>query len=977
MSGSVFASNPSESTLDYSRTPPDTRQETPSATTRPAASLESARERYLRGEYDQAIQIYDELKHQAAYAISAACGRAEIDLQRGDYADGIERFMTLARPGESSADWHASLAALLVEVGRYPEAEQHNRRALAIDPRHYRASWQLGQLLEELGRYEDARSAYARFEQTATEGPLPEHPEELTWLGEGFLRHTVLSRNPNLAQRTKHVLQEIYQEAFDHVDVQYWPARLAAAELLLEKHNLNEATDDFSRIIEQNPHVPAAHTGLGQIAVERWDLDKAETHAQAALAINPRFVPAHLLIAELRIIDRHFREAAAAVDKALETNAYSIPALSLRAAIQLTVGDLEASRKTQEQVAGHCPRSAVLHYWLGKTLSLSRQFTAAEEHLRRAVEYAPFWPEPRTELGQVYMENGEEDKARGELEASFALDRFNLRTFTVLNLLDQLDRFARWNTPHFIIRYDEAQDFALAPLVAEALEEMYPEICAACGYQPEKPTVVELFPDHFGFSVRISARPFISTVGACSGRVIAMAAPRRDSAFGSFNWKTVLRHEFTHTVTLEATGNRIPRWLTEGLAVLQEPPPRSWQVKQLLSAAVRKNDLYTTEALDWGFIRPSKPGGQGLTYAQGAWMVEYLCQRYGKGVLSDLQDGFRQGLPQPRVFEQVLKCTPEAFDRDFRAWAQQQVDQWGLPKAADDDPDKLLIQLKDRPHAPNLLARMAMVQLSQGNFDSAEATVRQVIPMVEQWPSAGSNPSPNVATTTQPWALPVEAETSAREAIAQVLVASMLSMTDDTERTRLRRESEPHLRRLHELAPENPVGIKYLGYVEQGEERWPEAIALYRRYLTRYPEDPDPHRRLAAIYRETQDMEAAISELHALFRLVDDDAYVARQLASLYADRHDAKSAIPWWHRSLEIDPYDLPTHRALAESYLDCQKYDAAEQEYRLMARWLPDDASISEALNKLRELVGQSEKATPASQPAEPQHPDREAKR
>ena len=39
---------------------------------------------------------------------------------------------------------------------------------------------------------------------------------------------------------------------------------------------------------------------------------------------------------------------------------------------------------------------------------------------------------------------------------------------------------------------------------------------------------------------------------------------------GTFNWAQVLRHEYTHTVTLGATDNRIAHWMTEGLAVLEE-----------------------------------------------------------------------------------------------------------------------------------------------------------------------------------------------------------------------------------------------------------------------------------------------------------------------------------------------------------------------------------------------------------------------
>ena len=36
------------------------------------------------------------------------------------------------------------------------------------------------------------------------------------------------------------------------------------------------------------------------------------------------------------------------------------------------------------------------------------------------------------------------------------------------------------------------------------------------------------------------------------------------------NWEAVLWHEFCHAVTLKATANRMPRWLSEGISVYEE-----------------------------------------------------------------------------------------------------------------------------------------------------------------------------------------------------------------------------------------------------------------------------------------------------------------------------------------------------------------------------------------------------------------------
>ena len=105
-------------------------------------------------------------------------------------------------------------------------------------------------------------------------------------------------------------------------------------------------------------------------------------------------------------------------------------------------------------------------------------------------------------------------------------------------------------------------------------------------------TIIEVFPTQAAFAVRITGKPWIHRVGACTGRVIALASPRESAQLtGAYNLAAVLKHEFTHTVTLAATENRIPHWFTEGLAFWQENSDRSFFWCTLLAEAVRRGEL--------------------------------------------------------------------------------------------------------------------------------------------------------------------------------------------------------------------------------------------------------------------------------------------------------------------------------------------------------------------------------------------------
>ena len=138
-------------------------------------------------------------------------------------------------------------------------------------------------------------------------------------------------------------------------------------------------------------------------------------------------------------------------------------------------------------------------------------------------------------------------------------------------------------------------------------------------------------PDHKFFSVRITGMPRIHTVAACTGPLIAIEVPREgppEKHMGLFDWLKVLRHEYTHTITLSQTKNRIPHWLTEAAAVSMEDVPRKYERARELAKRWQQDDLFDLDEINWAFIRPRRPGDRSFAYAQGHWMVEYMNERF-------------------------------------------------------------------------------------------------------------------------------------------------------------------------------------------------------------------------------------------------------------------------------------------------------------------------------------------------------------
>lgn len=899
----------------------------------PVERLRLARDHRLSGRYDEARALCDSLSASTEHATAAACERARVDEETGDYRQGIERLRRLPEAAKRSVEWHLGVASLLFEVGDYAGAIEENRLALRQDGENLRASWQLGQSLERLGKMDEAIKVYRVFEDAMTGTSLPDDAEKLTYLGLGFYRSSVLT-SKNLVQRTRHVLNEAFGTASDYLDAKYWPARQAAGELLLAKHNLPDAREEFGKVLAQNPSATRAMVGLGKSYLEEWDFDHCEEMAKAALDVNANDVGAIVLLASLRMTERRYEDAAALAQRALDVNPNSEEAIGVLAAAKTRSGDAGAIAELSSRIRAFNSKPAAFHFALGEWLSAGRQFVDAKAHFEKSIEFAPYWPEPRTSLGQLYMETGDEADARKMLESSFELDSFNQHTFNVLGLLDQVDKFADIESDHFVVKYDGSEDGIVAPYFSSTLESLFADVCGDFKFTPADKTIIELFPDHQGFSVRITGRPFIGTVGACTGRVIAMAAPRGRPPFGRFNWASVLRHEFTHTVTLAATGNRIPHWYTEGLAVYEEHSPRSWSWKQLLNDAVRRDRLFTLQTVDWGFARPRRPDDRSLAYAQSEWMVEYIIERWNYDAHLNLLAAFRDGLSQEAAFEKVLKLSTKQFDEDFRKWAVTEAGKWGLPVTEVPDPEETQKKLKESPDDPVLLATMAQAHLIDGNVKKAKQMARRALKRDQR----------------QPLAL---------EIMCHLLVAQSFAEEKDADRKALLDDATPYILKLLDVDPENPSAIKYIGYVEQSEEQWTEAIKRYKQYQQKIPEDPDSYRRMAAIYLRRGQFGQALEQLVSLFKLSEDEPAVARQVARLYEEREDWAAAAEWYYKAIQIDPYHADTHGALADSLLELGKYADAEREYQVVVKILPDEAIGYEGLSDVYEKLGNLEKA------------------
>lgn len=902
----------------------------------PQKRYDDAADMARSGQYERAADVLLALTEPPQLVASATILAADclVSVGRVDRA-----LVVLTERPANTAVWNRAIADVFSAVGNYGSAIRHASEAVTLDANFAPGRFQLGRLYELTGDLDKARTVYAPFD-AAFHRAVPEDPEELHYAGLGFYRYSVLSQVSNLAERTRYVLQEVLQPACMILDLTYWPARLSIGDLLREKYSLEEALEDYRAVLLLNPHSVGAHLGIARIALQSWDFENTERRIEVCLDINPHSADAYGVLAALRMLERRFADARRAAEAGLAINPNHLECLALLASAHLRLGQRVDADATLEHIHSVSPRPALAHAIIGKQLSDARQFAGSEDHLLKAIEQDPSDPAPRNELAMMYMQWGREADARRTADAAFEIDRFNAQTKHTLDLLEVIEGFETHLTEHFEIHFDGTQDKVIGPYMGDYLESIYDELTE--DYEVELPerTIIEVFPDHRQFGVRIHGKPWIHTIGACTGRVIAMDAPRHGVA-GPYHYAHVLRHEFTHTVTLAATENRIPHWFTEGLAVLQEDRPRSWQWMVMLSKRLSRNTLFSLSEIDWGFIRPRRHDDRQVAYAQSEWMCEFIIERFGYDIINDMLVGYRQGETLETVLAKTIGMTPAVFDTTFVAWARDQAATWGLSLERPIDGVAAQVLRYIYPRSPRLAAELS--RLARENDDPGKA-----LDIAQE--AVAENPH----------------DPAALQAAARAhLVAASHAPSEALQRSHIDAAHEAYVL-LVDHQSDNAEAAEFLAEWAQEHDDRPAAQHWARRLKILQPSNPTAHRILSWAALEEQRDDEALPHLLALALQDEHDPDIPRQIARIYRQRERLRESGAWYRTALWIDPYEPDIHRDYGQLLTQLNDAEGAIREYRMLTLLAPGEARGHADLAFALHAAGRRDEAARAAEQA-----------
>lgn len=507
------------------------------------------------------------------------------------------------------------------------------------------------------------------------------------------------------------------------LDPESFTVRHRWGRLFLATHQADEAARLFIEALDLNEDYTPAKLGLAAVALGRFE-SRVRTLVEEVLDGGGRHLEAHLISARMSLELGAVERAREDLDEALEiAEAQELPPLevyALHAAADVLQGVTDS--EWTDRALAYNPSYGEIHATPAYYYLINRRYREAVELLFEAVRIQPDLWTAHAELGVNLLRQNRVEEAQAHLALAYRGDPFSAQTVNTLRLIDSLDNFvvlrrelpapeasvpqvgedvdseigaegetaadvsAETTTPPgMLLRLHKDEASVIDSYVTDLVTDSVRAFTERYQFELKEDVVVELYPEHDDFAVRTLGLPGIGLLGVAFGYLVAMDSPS-GSREGEFHWGTTLWHEIAHIFTLEATGNLVPRWFSEGVSVFEEwstgPLPGRHIPVRVLEAMADDRFLPVAE-LDGGFMRPTYEGQVIVSYTQAGLLCQYIAREWGQQGLVDMLTGFAEGLGTVAAIRQGLGVAPEDLDRGFRDFLEAEfravldgLDEW-------------------------------------------------------------------------------------------------------------------------------------------------------------------------------------------------------------------------------------------------------------------------------------------------------------
>ncbi|MCL6478920.1 MAG: hypothetical protein K6T65_10960 [Peptococcaceae bacterium] len=223
---------------------------------------------------------------------------------------------------------------------------------------------------------------------------------------------------------------------------------------------------------------------------------------------------------------------------------------------------------------------------------------------------------------------------------------------------------------HVRVKYQE-NDSKYAGMVLEAAEKFYRPVAVKYGLETGRKITVVIYPTREELNASFGWPASESAMGVYWVGVIRVLSPGSwidsedpEEIKETFTNVGPMAHELTHLAVDYATRGNCPRWLTEGLAQLEEYRLTGFRFDDL--SAGGSGDFYSLKEMDRGF---DDLPDQALAYREALSVVEYIDTVHGGDKLMKIVSLLGAGRGIGQSVKEALGVDLATLEQNWRMWS--------------------------------------------------------------------------------------------------------------------------------------------------------------------------------------------------------------------------------------------------------------------------------------------------------------------
>lgn len=236
----------------------------------------------------------------------------------------------------------------------------------------------------------------------------------------------------------------------------------------------------------------------------------------------------------------------------------------------------------------------------------------------------------------------------------------------------QTSHLSEVKTEHFIFRFND-KDRDIIPVVVANAEEVYQPLVEFFGWEPQKRTLVVVYPDTESLARSFGWDKDEKAMGVYWGGSIRILSPSAWVSGGdlveAFNQKGPMAHELAHLMVDYRTKGNYPRWFTEGIAQYVERILTGFEFSPPLSYNSQSVKYFSFKEMNADFDSLD----QSTVYWESLKAIDYLVQRHGQQAIFSIMDELGRGYSMDAAFEIATGQNFEEFSQEFYCYLQNSL----------------------------------------------------------------------------------------------------------------------------------------------------------------------------------------------------------------------------------------------------------------------------------------------------------------